>query len=392
VWRLRAYAGERRSKKDPTKTVPVQVRETFKGSERDADKALAKLVAKVDRTKLTTSTTETVGDLLTRWIDQCEAWGYSPETTRKYRSMAENVLRPKLGNVKLSKLTAEHLDRLYNELSTIGMKPTTIRKHHNLMSGALSQAVKWRLVSYNEAKLATPPRDSRAEVIDVPSPAEVLAMVAAADSLDDPTQATVVYLLAHTGARRGEVCALRWTDVDFDNDALTIARSLDVQPGQHWTEKDTKNHQVRVVYLGVGCVARLRQHQDLVGDVPPDGFVFSRTDGADPINPTTVSKFVTKVAKKANVKAHTHSLRHAAATQAIAAGYDVVTVAGRLGHADPSVTLRVYSHQVAERSKELAAALDLEEAKTSANPVVAISNALTIGGLVGTASSVRAEG
>jgi integrase len=371
--------------------VPVQVRETFKGSERDADKALARLVAKVDQTKASASTTETVGDLLTRWNDQCETWGYSPETIRKYRSMAENVLRPKLGTLKLSKLTAEHLDQLYNELSAIGMKPVTIRKHHNLMSGALSQAVKWRLVPYNEAKLATPPRASRAEVTDVPTPTEVLAMVAAADSLDDPTLATMLYVLAHTGARRGEVCALRWTDIDFDTAALTIARSLDVQPRGHWAEKDTKNHQTRVVYLGPGCVARLRQHKDLVGAVPPDAFVFSRTDGADPINPTMVSKFVTKVAKKADVKAHTHSLRHAAATQAIAAGYDVVTVAGRLGHADPSITLRVYSHQVAERSKELAAALDLDDDEKSANPVVAISNSFTIGGLVGTSSSFPLE-
>jgi len=92
--------------------------------------------------------------------------------------------------------------------------------------------------------------------------------------------------------------------------------------------------------------------------VAPDAFIFSRSPvGLEPIRPGVVSKFTKRSAVKAGVDTHLHALRHFSATQAIAAGFDAVTVGARLGHADPSITLRVYSHAVEERDRELAASL-----------------------------------
>jgi len=92
--------------------------------------------------------------------------------------------------------------------------------------------------------------------------------------------------------------------------------------------------------------------------VAPDAFIFSRSPaGTEPVRPGVVSKFTTRVATKAGVDTHLHALRHFSATQAIAAGFDAVTVGARLGHADPSITLRVYSHAVEQRDRELAASL-----------------------------------
>ena len=97
---------------------------------------------------------------------------------------------------------------------------------------------------------------------------------------------------------------------------------------------------------------------DLVLKVSADGFVFSRSPvGAEPIRPDVVTKLTKKAAKVAGVETHLHALRHFSATQAIAAGFDPVTVAGRLGHRDSSVTLRVYSHVLEGRDRELASAL-----------------------------------
>jgi integrase len=93
-------------------------------------------------------------------------------------------------------------------------------------------------------------------------------------------------------------------------------------------------------------------------EVLPEGFVFSRSPvGSEPIRPDVVTKFTARVAKKAGVATHLHALRHFSAMQGIAAGYDPVTVGRRLGHADPSITLRVYRHVVKERDRELAAAV-----------------------------------
>jgi len=92
--------------------------------------------------------------------------------------------------------------------------------------------------------------------------------------------------------------------------------------------------------------------------VPPNGFVFSRSPvGAEPIRPDIVTKFTKRVATAAGVDTHLHALRHFSATQAIAAGFDPTTVAGRLGHRDSSITLRVYSHALEGRDSDLAAAL-----------------------------------
>ena len=85
-------------------------------------------------------------------------------------------------------------------------------------------------------------------------------------------------------------------------------------------------------------------------EVPNDGFVFSRSlVGAEPYMPALVTKFATRMARAAGVKTHLHEMRLFSATEMIAAGIDVRTAAGRLGHADASVTLRVYSHALEQR-------------------------------------------
>jgi integrase len=101
-----------------------------------------------------------------------------------------------------------------------------------------------------------------------------------------------------------------------------------------------------------------RLADDLGVEVGPDAFMFSRSPaGLEPVRPDVLTKFTIRVAKKANVDTHLDALRHFSATQAIAAGFDAVTVGARLGHADPSVTLKVYSHAIESRDRDLAASL-----------------------------------
>ena len=93
-------------------------------------------------------------------------------------------------------------------------------------------------------------------------------------------------------------------------------------------------------------------------EVLPDGFIFSRSPiGAEPMRPDVVTKATKTAAESVGVDTHLHALRHFSATQAIAAGFDPTTVAGRLGHRDSSITLRVYSHVLEGRDRDLAEAL-----------------------------------
>ena len=366
VWRLRVFAG-RRANGTPiqiTKTIhaPDQSPKPGAGS-RLADSELAKMVSKVAQGDRATST-KTVGDLLTEWLAHCQSLGRSPTTMREYKRLTEQTVRPEIGHLRLSKLSTRDLDLLYAKLTEKGNKATTIRRVHALISAALHQAERWGYVDRNVAGRASPPPVHAAQV-EAPTPAEVQTILVAADAIE-PTLAVLLLLGALTGARRGELCALRWPDIDFDARTLTIARSVYEVAGGGWAEKETKTHQARTIGLDDLGLAALRRHRSAVDalansldlEVLREGFVFSRSPvGAEPIRPDVVTKFTTRVAKKAGVDTHLHALRHFSATQGIAAGYDPVTVGGRLGHADPSITLRVYSHVLEERDKELAAAV-----------------------------------
>ena len=148
---------------------------------------------------------------------------------------------------------------------------------------------------------------------------------------------------------------------------MAIGRSVYETKGGGWGEKPTKTHQVRRVGIDKVAVEVLRTHRaqvdKLAGDlglkVPPDAFIFSRSPvGSERSGRTSCrNSSCPALAEAAGVDTHLHALRHFSATQLIAGGHDVRTVAGRLGHADAAVTLRVYSHVLPERDHEAAAAL-----------------------------------
>ncbi len=373
VWRLRVYAGRRAN------GTPIQVTKTLDtrakandgtpqavkpgAGKRLADKELAKMAATVARGNGATGTT-TVGDLLDRFLAHSESLGRSPTTMVKYRQIADAVVRPELGKTRLAKLSAADLDRLYAKLTAKGNKATTVRRVHALIGAALHQAERWELVDRNVALRATPPPVHAAQV-KAPTPQQVQAIVRKAEEVE-PALASFILMAALTGARRGELCALRWSDIDWQVATLAIARSVYETHGGGWAEKTTKTHAERRIGLDVVAMAVLERHRaevDALADelgleVPNDGFVFSRSPvGAEPYMPALVTKFTTRMARAAGVKTHLHEMRHFSATEMIAAGIDVRTAAGRLGHADASVTLRVYSHALEQRDREAAAAL-----------------------------------
>ena len=377
VWRLRVYVGRN------AKGFPVQRSKTIRvggknpkpnAGVRVADRELANMIAEANRGNTATGA-ETVGYLLDQFMKHAASIGRSPTTLREYDRIADTVLRPELGKIKLAKLTARDLDRLYAKLTARGLKPTTVRRVHALIGAALHQAERWDLVDRNVAHRATPPPVHAAEVV-APSPDEVQRIIEVAEAIE-PTLASLLLLAALTGARRGELCALRWSDVDWQAGTLHVARSVYETAGGGWAEKGTKTHQGRRIGLDELGVAILRRHRASVDElaveldvtVAPDAFIFSRSPaGAEPIRPDVLSKFTRRVADKAGVDTHLHALRHFSATQGIAAGYDAVTVGARLGHADPSITLRVYSHAVEQRDRELAASLGRTLALPSAQP------------------------
>lgn len=355
VWELRVYLGR------DAENRPLQMSKTFHGSARDADEMLRELVAQHGGGSKD-GVGATFGQLLDLWLEECKRLDRSPTTIRNYKAQIERTIRPALGKTKLTRLSARQLDELYGSMKDQGLTPKTIRNHHAIISSALHQAVRWGWIRDNVAEKARPPTVAQRRV-RAPSVDDVRAVVTAAEERD-PRLAPLLMLAALTGMRRGELCALRWSDVDLDRGELDVSRSVICTEGG-LVEKRTKTDRFRRVALDEVGVLLLRRHRANVeswvagaeGTLAPDAFVFSPyVDGIKPFRPDNVTGFFMRVRDSLGLKqVRLHDLRHFTATQLIGAGVDVRTVAGRLGHSDPSLTLRVYSHAIEERDRAAAA-------------------------------------
>ena len=358
VWELRAYVG-----RDPVTGNPRQVSKTFRGSAREADEALRDLIEQQVPGR-SDGAGATVGQLLDAWLSECERMVLSPTTLRVYRTQIEHTVRPALGSIKVQRLGAKDLDDLYRAMKEKGSSPKTVRNHHALLAAALHQAVRWGWVRRNVAEMAKPPRVTQ-RVVRPPSVDAVRQLVVAAEERD-PRLAPLVMMAALTGMRRGELCALRWSDLDLDEGQIEVARSVVLVPGG-LGEKTTKTNRTRRVALDEVGLSVLRTHRARVEEwarladeeLRPDAFIFSPyVDGSLPFRPDNVTNFFIRVRDELKLPdVRLHDLRHFTATQLIGAGVDVRTVAGRLGHTDPSMTLRVYSHALEERDRAAAAVM-----------------------------------
>jgi integrase len=155
------------------------------------------------------------------------------------------------------------------------------------------------------------------------------------------------------GARRGELCALRWPDIDFDRGEVLIAGNVVRVPRQALVHKDTKTHAKRRVAVGAATVEQLRarrvaQAKDALAcgtTLAAGAYVFSHVpDGSKPIDPDGISHRFLRLARRMGVNCRLHDLRHFMVTQLVAGGVDWRTVSGRAGHADGHMTLATYAH------------------------------------------------
>lgn len=355
-WRLRVYVGvDERGK-------PRQRSRQFKGSAREADKALRQFVTEVEEGRIREEN-PTIPLLFDRWLAHLSNMGKArPYTIKQYRYAIDSTINPAFGHHRVDKLTAHHLDQQYARWLQEGVSPSTVLKHHRILSAALRQAVKWEMVERAVSNLASPPSanepDPRAMTND-----EVRAVVRAA-AADDPVLGTAVALAAITGARRGELCGLRWADYHEPTRTLTIARMVSVVDRKP-IEQNTKTRlgrRLNVGEWGAEVLASRREFQEKLAvdaetHLVANPWILSRrADGGAPVFPSGISNAFRRVARKAGLPHHLHELRHWAATTAIVGGTDVRTVAGRLGHSNPALTLRTYAKFI-EAADEKAAAM-----------------------------------
>jgi integrase len=342
---------------------------SFKGTKREAEIELAKLVSMhasggyVDPDRLT------VGDFLTRWESEWAPANVSAKTLERYRELLAHHVRPHIGAMRLQKLRTIDLAGLYGRLQRpkdqggSGLAARSVGHVHRLLHRIFGHAVKWSLIVSNPASAADPPRVERAEV-EILHPDQIKAVMAA---IRGRWIRPIVMLALATGARRGELCGLRWRNVDMEAGRISIESSLEqTNAGLRCKEPKTKAGRRTVsippVIAGqLGAHWREQQEQRLSlgrGRSSGDDFVFARLEG-EPIPPDTLSQEWARLVRQLKLpKVTFHALRHTHVSSLIRAGVDVVTVSRRIGHSNPSLTLNTYSHLFGNPDQHVAAIVE----------------------------------
>lgn len=346
---------------DPLTGQRRRVVRTVHGTRAEAERVRAELLIDVGNGRVEARGRTRLSDVIDRWLDHAGP-ELAPKTLYNYRRIHDRYVRSGLGTRAVERVGPVDLDGLYARLRTDGLAPKTIRNVHGLLRRALAQAVRWGWIRENPAALASPPRVVRSS-IKPPSPADVRRILDVARDSDTDLW-TFLWLAATTGARRGELGALRWSDVDVERGELIIERSLVGIAGQMET-KPTKTDRARRIALGHATVQALAAHRARARETarafgtasPTSDWLFPGLDQR-PIHPDTWTQRFRRLCSKLGIQCRLHDLRHFVATQALAAGVPVRTVSGRLGHANPSMTHNVYAHFVEASDRDAAATLD----------------------------------
>jgi integrase len=399
-YRVHVFAG-----RDPVTGKPRRLRRTVR-TEAQAAEELAKLLRAAEAERIPDDSA-TVGLLLDRYLDIADI---EASTREAHEGYIRRTIRPVLGDVRIRKLRPDMLDSLYAHLKRCSrlcgrlpktehyasgehvcdsrcgplrdhrtsrphrcdercrphrckpMSPGAILRIHAIISAALSLAVRYDWADHNVAARATPPRPRKREP-DPPSPAQAARLLNEVWAEDEEFG---LYLWAAftTGARRGELLALRENRFGFQAQEVAFSRNYLVKRGQR-IEKHTKTGEGRRVSLDpltcelfAGHFRRRREALAAVGvNVPDDAFVFSPDPaGSRPWNPDTMTHRYERYAARVGIASSLKELRHYSATQLLSNGVDLRTVAGRLGHAEGSTTLRFYA-QFARPAGQAAASL-----------------------------------
>jgi integrase len=344
VWELRVHLG-----RDPMSGKVRQRSRTFTGGKRAAGQALAEFVTETSAARAP-ATEGTLAFVLDEWLDFAEP-DLSVTTLREYRRIVAKAIVPELGDVPLRKLTSKHLDDFYRGCSRRGLAPRTVRQRHAVIHRALDQAQKWGWCTVNVASLASPPRILTEEIV----PPSVPEMHRILEQAPTPELATMWRVKVELGARRGEMCGIRWSDIDWVGGVVHIRRSV-AHVDDGIVVKDTKTHQVRKLRVDVGVMNLLAEHRLAAekvaavevpsGVLLEHGFVWSmEPDGAVPWRPDHTTLSWSRARKLAGLPhVRQHDLRHLNATLQMAAGVPLKTIQGRLGHANSAMLHTVYGH------------------------------------------------
>ena len=277
-----------------------------------------------------------VGDFMDRFLDEVATHTLRPATYVNYGHQIKNHIKPHLGELKITNLRPDHLQRMYSVLLKKGLSKATVRKVHSVLRRALGVALEWGLVGRNVAEAVKPPPPEPPEIKPLTiDEARHLLKVLEADRLY-----AYYALLITTGIRRGEGLALHKEDLDLDRGTVTIKRSISFIPHMGLVLGEAKNvRSNRTLALPEFTINALREH--LLKYPNNSKYVFA-TGNDTPFSPRNVHTYFKENLDKAGLPqtVRLHDLRHSYLSWLVRSGVDIRSVSGVAGHTQLSTTQR----------------------------------------------------
>ncbi|MGI9053901.1 MAG: tyrosine-type recombinase/integrase [Ilumatobacteraceae bacterium] len=344
VWEIRVFTGS------DSRGRPTQLSKTIHGGKREAQRVAAEMEAG----GRVSSGGRLISDVLDAWVAQSlDTW--APSSARDQESRVRTIKKDQIARLPVARLSVGDVERWHTRVRRAGMGDAGVKNLHGVLRAALAQAVRWGWVSANVAGMARL-RSTKTPHRTVMTLGEVRAVLDAAATID-PAAALMLRVAAVSGARRAELAALQWTDLR--DGMLTIDSAIEIvscgEGVREFRDAATKTANTRTVTLDsdtVTAIEALRVQREQYGP-----WMFGL--GPDLVSPDRIGWWWKRARTLAGIadKWRLHDLRHWSATVVIGQGHDVRTVAGRLGHANPAMTLRVYAHAFAAADQAVAAGL-----------------------------------
>ena len=315
----------------------------------EASRKLALFVTEVEKGNYNNRANITFVEMSQMFLDKYAKNNLSEATIVNYKYQLNKYILDEIGRYKLNKITRLHIQDFANKLyEEYNLSSKTIKNYINLISSILERAIEWNYINENVASHINIPKNYNKPKKEqqIYNNEEVKLLFEALEEEPEPFK-TMVYVSFYTGARRGEVLALRWRDIDFKNKIISVTQNK-IRKTNGTMIKETKNKRSRSFVAPKVLMNKLKE---IYNNQLPDELIFN-------YYPSTYTRMWQEFVGRHNLKYITlHDLRHTNGSLLASKGVDIVTIAQRLGHL-PATASAYYLHAVSEEDKKASEKLD----------------------------------
>lgn len=326
-------------------------------TKKEAQQNLRKAMSEYEETGSIFEPKETsVADYLNFWLEEYVSLNLSKNTYDNYEGVIRVHLIPALGNLKMSAIAPETLQKYINNKHRDGYARQTLSIHHSILTNAFKQAVHpYKMLRENPMQYVVIPRKKREQttkddlkILSLEEIQKVIDFVGRVNSFYIP-----LMIGFHTGMRRGEVCALKWDKVDLINGTIEVDKSMSHKDDENnWVLGPPKNNaSFRKFFMGATLTNILKEHQlqqkknkIRYGSHYTDNDLVCTKENGEFVTPYSIKWSCSNIKNKTGVDMGFHSLRHTHATLLLERGAPIKDIQAKLGHARASITIDTYSH------------------------------------------------